>query len=89
MVRIFVGYVLQPYLFRSGAFEPPPFIVILSALAAKRWPVSRVLCCRLLLVRRFLFSIEVCIATKLQRDVADPAELHLREDWWIETDFPM
>ena len=35
LVRIFVDYLLQPYLFSSGEFELPPFIVIVSALAGE------------------------------------------------------
>ncbi len=35
LVRIFVDYVLQPYLFSSGAYELPPFVVIISALAGE------------------------------------------------------
>jgi len=35
LVRIFVDYVLQPYLFSSGEFELPPFIIIVSALAGE------------------------------------------------------
>lgn len=30
-----MDYVLQPYLFSSGQFELPPFIVIVSALAGE------------------------------------------------------
>lgn len=35
LIRIFVDYVLQPYLFSSGEFELPPFVVIISALAGE------------------------------------------------------
>lgn len=35
LVRIFVDYVVQPYLFSSGEFELPPFVVIVSALAGE------------------------------------------------------
>jgi len=35
LVRLLVDYVLQPYLFSSGQFELPPFIVIVSALAGE------------------------------------------------------
>ena len=35
LVRILVDYVMQPYLFSSGEFELPPFIVIVSALAGE------------------------------------------------------